>query len=51
VHYRYTKAREKEIKKLEKPKTENLTVDCVGRKINMMKTVYSQEVKENLKSK
>jgi hypothetical protein len=34
----------KERKVLEELNIEELTADCVGRKIKMMKTVYSQEV-------
>jgi hypothetical protein len=38
-------------KLLEELNTEELTADCVGRKIKMMKTVYSQEVNKIAKSK
>jgi hypothetical protein len=39
------------LKKLVELNVEELTADCVGRKIKMMKTVYSQEVNKIMKSK
>jgi hypothetical protein len=38
-------------KLLEELNIEELTADCVGRKIKVMKTVYSQEVNKIVKSK
>jgi hypothetical protein len=38
-------------KLLEELNIEELTADCVGRKIKMMKTVYSQKVNKVMKSR
>jgi hypothetical protein len=38
-------------KLLEELNIEELTANCVGRKIKMMKTVYSQELNKIVKSK
>jgi hypothetical protein len=38
-------------KLLEEINTEGLTVECVRRKIKMMKTVYSQKLNKIIKSK
>jgi hypothetical protein len=50
--YRYRNARHEGMKKLlEEINIEGLTADCVRRKINMIKTVYSQEMNRIMLSK
>jgi hypothetical protein len=51
MDYSYRNASDKGMKKLlEELNIEELTADCAGRKIKMMKTVYSQEVSKIMKS-